>query len=506
MVEPADPTAGQASRGSAQWQRHQPQSPQHAAPAVASSPHQQQQQQQAQQGGVLGFLSGIAGLDAYKSTRNIHTDAAKAGLKVSTEDDFELKEAQEEHLDLSRVPLCSRVPELIGHVGSGPAWYFRFVQYLWLVDFSLLLLALISFIPHMKAMGELDEAERPGFPEILFLSSYTSETRPYWQASTILAVILCFAIGPVYRWYVERERRKRERGEGVEDPFEGQYNVDTDQCVDRIEGHGEPVTYEQQQCRRATSMVIFVCVLVLQGVINYFANEALKDQGEGVAALVMSGIIKAINMAWKVLCQRLTRFERHTYWSDYRKWDCFKVFFFRLFNILVLYAVQVNSADGSYCPLRNVGHQFATIILLDITVNSFVEIVLPLLQTRCFKGSKAKSQGSDDAAKPEFILSDEYVAVCYRQYIVGLGFVTFPMIAALALVGNVLEYWLDKLRMLRISQKPKRTNNTFRTVLVAFFFVIGLAVAFGYPNGMVWVLEGSAAGYKTKDGVCSVYL
>lgn len=48
-----------------------------------------------------------------------------------------------------------------------------------------------------------------------------------------------------------------------------------------------------------------------------------------------------------------------------------------------------------------------------------------------------------------------------------------------------------------------RTKNTFRTVLVAFFFLITLAVLFAYPNGAVWVLTGS--GGLENNVNCRIY-
>ena len=47
-----------------------------------------------------------------------------------------------------------------------------------------------------------------------------------------------------------------------------------------------------------------------------------------------------------------------------------------------------------------------------------------------------------------------YIAL--RQFIVGLGLLVFPTLPALALVASVFEYWVDKYRMLRVCQKPKR--------------------------------------------------
>jgi hypothetical protein len=209
-------------------------------------------------------------------------------------------------------------------------------------------------------------------------------------------------------------------------------------------------------------------------------------------------------MFFIVLCQKLTDFEKHLYWSEFRRWDCYKVFFFKVFNILVLFAVQYQNPPPGTCPLEVMANQFAVLVLLDVAVGVFAEFALPALYLCCCRRRLEKSEKSNDDEMPEFILSDEYVGLTYRQFLVALGFFVFPMLPALAFVASCLEYWSDKGRLLRLSKKPNRTKNTFRTVLVAFFFLITLAVLFGYPNGCVWVLSGS--GGLANNGNCPIYL
>jgi hypothetical protein len=247
---------------------------------------------------------------------------------------------------------------------------------------------------------------------------------------------------------------------------------------------------------------VFVGVLVIQGIINYYAHQSLKGLQNGVVALIMSGILTLINMAWRILCRKMTVFEKHLYWSEYRKWDCFKTFVFKIFNVMVLYAVKVQTVDTNECTLESMGNQFTILILMDITFNSILEIFMPFVRSKLSSKTAQQSESSNDASRPEFILSDEYVEVMYRQFIVGLGLLVVPMLPLLALIANLIEYWLDKIRMLRIAQKPKRTHNSFKSVLVFFFALIGLAITCAYPNGAVWILNGE---YKAVGAGCGVY-
>jgi hypothetical protein len=45
-----------------------------------------------------------------------------------------------------------------------------------------------------------------------------------------------FLIGPIWRRQIDAFKRKRTNGElTYEDPFEGQYKVDTGDCIDKIQ-------------------------------------------------------------------------------------------------------------------------------------------------------------------------------------------------------------------------------------------------------------------------------
>ena len=85
------------------------------------------------------------------------------------------------------------------------------------------------------------------------------------------------------------------------------------------------------------------------------------------------------------------------------------------------------------------------------------------------------SQTSNEAAKDEFDISDEYVHQLYRLFIMYLGMSVFPLIGLLSLLGSLIEYPLDKLRMLRVCQRPKRLESSMKNFTILFLF--GTAVA-----------------------------
>lgn len=57
----------------------------------------------------------------------------------------------------------------------------------------------------------------------------------------------------------------------------------------------------------------------------------------------------------------------------------------------------------------------------------------------------------------------------------------FPMVSLLGLVTNILEYPLDKFRMLRICQKPKRLDISMKRFLIVWLAVTAAAALVSYP-------------------------
>jgi hypothetical protein len=325
--------------------------------------------------------------------------------------------------------------------------------------------------------------------------------------------------GPAYKCYVNRvqrnERRAREEGDDdvVEDPWEGQYSVDTGECVDLIEYKDKQgsllpsPTRSEMKFRRAVSASVFIMIIALQGVINYYAESLLTGIGDTTTSTIMALVVKLVNAIWKKVCRYLTKYERHKFWSDFRRWDCLKVFTFKICNVTVLYFVKRNAIlqdDSGVCALRAMASQFFMLVVMDITVNAVMEVLVPWYFARQAEAKAIKdNQSADDDLKPGFDLADEYTEVAYRQYVVGVGIFVCPFLPVLSLIATALEFWLDRYRLLRICRKPKKIQTTFKNVLLFFYFLMSIFVLVGYPNGAVWILNGSAG--LADNELCFIY-
>jgi len=102
--------------------------------------------------------------------------------------------------------------------------------------------------------------------------------------------------------------------------------------------------------------------------------------------------------------------------------------------------------------------------------------------------------GANDQSKPDFNLAEEYLELLYRQYIIYMGSMTFPMITMVGFLGNILEFFLDKYRMLYICRKRPKVDAHMKKFLTFFLVVSALFSIFTFPYGAMWVLGAKSFG------------
>jgi len=202
-------------------------------------------------------------------------------------------------------------------------------------------------------------------------------------------------------------------------------------------------------------------------------------------SLAISIVIAFVNFLWKKACTRLTNFEKHRTWSGYRTHNTIKLLFFKLINVFVM-----GFTKGLFnvpCVVRSLGNQYLIQILLDFFVFNSIEIAVPYL-VYLFK--KATNKGSDEDAKSEFDVSEEYLEIIYRQYVIYCGMTSFPMITFVACISSVLELYFDKLRLLRFCRKPPMINGSAKSVVTFFLIVIAILPMMNWGGGNLYTLIG----------------
>lgn len=466
--------------------------------------------------GLLGFIGGHLGFDAIfkdpkanQFQRDLQTKAK--GRKASDPTAFNRKrsmplgedhEATDEHA-WGHVSLCDGPEDmLIKHgLGQGVMWYFKFGRFIIAFNVLLSLIALISLLASLS-IGPRYEGARFRFPGVFYLSTYPSGAYPAYVLSVTLMLICVFSLGPVYRYYCIRwdlqqeEKRQRAAEDGkdvkwVEDQYEGRYGGDNfdyvdDEAVDLID-YGFQLQTRYSPFGVFGSAFIMAVILGISGVVTFYMQRAARQAGgNSLASFCIALFVSAMGYAWEKVCDKLTMLEYWAYWSDYWKSSCIKVLLFKILNVFTVFLVKriefEEKVEPGNCQLEDLGDQF----ILLVALNSASSVAYLLYVT-----TSAEDEERNEFGTREFIISQEYVELVYRQFLIGLGFLVMPMIAIFGLAANILEYWVDKFRMLKVCHKPKVISASFRGVLAFYFFFSAMFVLASYPNGAIFILAGN---------------
>jgi hypothetical protein len=78
----------------------------------------------------------------------------------------------------------------------------------------------------------------------------------------------------------------------------------------------------------------------------------------------------------------------------------------------------------------------------------------------------------------------------YRQFILYLGMSVFPLIVFLVIIVNLLEYPLDKLRLLKLSYETKKVTGSSGVYLALFLSTMAVLGIVVWPDGGLYSLAG----------------
>lgn len=206
-------------------------------------------------------------------------------------------------------------------------------------------------------------------------------------------------------------------------------------------------------------------------------------------SFAISLCVVVFNLLWNKISYHLTRFERHRTWGYFAYSHAVKLIVMKLFvatGLYVLIATVLREGPASPCLYFDSGKQFLSFLIIDITVSNLLQIFGPIIMRKLRQclGSKL----SDEELRPEFDLSEQFLSVLYRQFILYLGVLVFPLMGVLGVIGNLIEYPIDRLHLLRLSKDPHFILDTHATFLMIFLLLVGLFAFLVYPNGALWIL------------------
>ena len=405
----------------------------------------------------------------YGDAANEHAGAGGGGAGKATPGFGLAAGAADEHVRPDLKINCN-IKDIETTYGRGIFHYFDFVRFLTWANLVYFALAVINWVAHL-ALDDL------GFGvNDFFAGSYSRKIYTYWLVTNIITVVIAFSFGPLYFWYKKIGRKTPDKDEVDAKDYD-------------IIPENQHYTQSDRNWRSIISFIIFIILLAVQGGITFGLSFIGRDSSGTGTNFIISTIstvsLLILNFIWKRLAYSLTNFEKHQTEAKVKNYRTFKLVFFKMMNVTIIYIFKdYTSGDASdQCPLNQIGSQFMVLILTDIIVLKLVELFAPRIVAKlryCVMKKKLDKQ-ADDAKRPDFDLTEEYLSVIYRQFVILIGVPVFPMISLLAFISNVIETYLDRYRLFRVCKVPKPSNTTMRNFLIFYLFLVAAFALALYP-------------------------
>mmetsp|Transcript_47555 Transcript_47555/g.116536 ORF Transcript_47555/g.116536 Transcript_47555/m.116536 type:complete len:654 (+) Transcript_47555:52-2013(+) len=372
----------------------------------------------------------------------------------------------------------------------------------------------------VAALTREDPFQNPGFElNELYIAQYNEKHRLPWIITMSFCVLLTHLFGLCFWGFVQFKLR---RG-GFQTKSANSVDHDNPFAFSGLENAHVPgadrVTAFARTVRIFISYSIFIALVLISFAIVFgleWANKADHIENENAVRLPLINFrlldlaitltITLINMFFSQISSRLTHFEKHKLWADHRRHHTMKLYSFKILNVSSMYfaigAVPIKSA----CPYNDTGRKFLLLMFTDLIVQNSLELFMPFFRTKILARyiKRMRGKGSDEDDRPNFDIAEEFLELFYRQYVIYLGMSLFPLMPLFGAAVNFIEYPLDKFRMTKVCQKPKRldiTMKSFLAILLTITAVLALAMP---PIGTGWVLAGIAP-FQSAPDACPVF-
>jgi hypothetical protein len=85
-------------------------------------------------------------------------------------------------------------------------------------------------------------------------------------------------------------------------------------------------------------------------------------------------------------------------------------------------------------------------------------------------------------------VAEDLLQILFRQFIIYIGFFTFPLIGVLGLLSSLSEYAVDRFRLARVCADPHYLPERPGGFLLVFSLVVACGAFITYPNGALWII------------------
>lgn len=352
--------------------------------------------------------------------------------------------------------------------------------------------------------------------DVIFVSSYSEDEKVLWSATTIFA----FVIAVVAVWFYPRHynRMLLDYGGQRNKPGNVMWEEDPMSIIPDQMGLIEEnlrVSRNSRRCRRFFSIVFFtflaVVVAGLLGLaiiektrlkevkvaitdIGIFDSGMLKENYTSISVwdFVMSILIVVFGYIGTIFSDKLTTFEKHTKASSYGMHKTVKLFLFKAFIVSTVamsqrVAAMITDVEKE-CPMRPEAMDFFSIILTDLVVSNIIDWAFAIFDNRVKRHKMAKG---NPVTPTRFDVASENFELLYRQYVMYLGMSVFPLIVPFTIITFIIEYFLDKKRLIKYVDDEKKISGDDPRRLSALLFVMALFAFVMWPDGCLFTVFGN---------------
>lgn len=390
--------------------------------------------------------------------------------------------AREEHARPSN-HMCMPPDVVAERFGEGIAAYFHYSRVLLAANFFTMILQIICYCI-------FDRTSNIGsnWYNMFFISTFQTGQKNIWIGINSGCIIISGIALPAFLFYrrgadKEPSNQKEKKDAIVRYTTEGKIDVSH-----HFRGTGSKVI------RILFSIFIFGALLLVQVIVSFYVTKIEETSTSDGISFLIAIIVSVLNLVYSIIADYLTEMEKPRTLHGYKVSITSKLLLFKLGNVITVYTAK-NYSKVKDCAYNVIGQQFLYMLVVDITLNNFLELAVPHLTSKFWIWMAMRDKNnlqSDQDLLPPFDVAYEYLDVIYRQYILYMAMTVFPLAAPLAWLGQLVEYWLDRMKLFKFTGKPKSMEySTTEGVMIMLFQFLALMAALFTPYaGVVWILRG----------------
>eukprot|EP00754_Rhynchopus_humris_P041259 Rhum_TRINITY_DN24852_c0_g1::Rhum_TRINITY_DN24852_c0_g1_i1::g.180286::m.180286 len=416
------------------------------------------------------------------------------------------------------------LPELVKYYGFGYFVYFDLLlvsMYFVVALFFLQLVPFAWYAHEVRPAFESTETSAAGTGSNstfhlsgygdLFITNYTSRQAGAWYAMNIIMVVLA-VLWPFAVLYRIRKKRAGFINDKLMVGCELEQR-DADRIIryKQVESRGKKLTVEDpvEQWSNLSFFLRYLaaasafCGLVgFTAVFSYYGTRKYED--DPIISVLIAILVQVLNSAYFGVGYLTTMAMPIRTWTAFQKAYAAKLVLFRVCLQIAVFTFK--SYRGS-CAYYVIGEQFFFMLLTDLILGNLLEITGPVVVSQLKKFIHTHTSFFLGITKaeldPQFEISVEYLELFGRNYVMYMASVIFPLATVLSFVGLLIDYWLDKWRLMKISAVQRSRLDGEQRMFVSGMLWLSIICAFFTPwAGILFILSGLTSDKCTECAEC----